>query len=137
MIKNEKQYKISKKRLAEIEQTISSRQSKITNAKEDGAVNSLTRIKNDIKEEIKQYENLKNKGLVLNRRVAVAQLPNILIQHKIAKGFTQKQYSEMLGIKEQQLQRYEAENYSSVSFGRLLEYIEKAKIKINMSVQEA
>lgn len=136
MIKNEKQYKISKKRLAEIEQTITSKQAKVANAKEDSAVNSLIRIKNDIKEEIKKYESIKTKGLVLNRKITVAQLPNILIEHKIAKGFTQKQYSEMLGIKEQQLQRYEAENYSSVSFGRLLEYIDKARIKINMSVQE-
>ena len=136
MIKNEKQYRISKKRLAELESTLTSKQSKATaNSKEDGALNSLTRIKNDVKEEIKQYESLKNKGIPLRRKVTVAQLPNILIEHKIAKGLTQKQYSEILGIKEQQLQRYEAENYSSVSFGRLLEYLEKAKIKINLAVE--
>ena len=136
MIKNEKQYKISKKRLAEIELTIATKQSKTSSiTKEEGAINSLTRIKNDIKEEIKQYESLKNKGIPLRRKVTVAQLPNILIEHKIAKGLTQKQYSEILGIKEQQLQRYEAENYSSVSFGRLLDYLEKAKIKINLAVE--
>ncbi len=135
MIKNEKQYKISKKRLAEFEQAIAAKQSKaLPNTKEEAAVNSLIRIKNDIKEEIKQFESLKNKGIPLRRKVTVAQLPNILIEHKIAKGLTQKQYSEILGIKEQQLQRYEAENYSSVSFGRLLNYLEKANIKINLSV---
>lgn len=136
MIKNEKQYKISKKRLAELEHTITSKQVSVSpNSKEEGAQNSLIRIKNDIKEEIKQYESLKNKGIPLRRKVTVAQLPNILIEHKIAKGLTQKQYSEILGIKEQQLQRYEAENYSSVSFGRLLDYLEKAKIKINLAIE--
>ena len=136
MIKNEKQYKITKKRLAEIELTIATKQSKVSSiTKEEGAINSLIRIKNDIKEEIKQYESLKNKGIPLRRKVTVAQLPNILIEHKIAKGLTQKQYSEILGIKEQQLQRYEAENYSSVSFGRLLDYLEKANIKINLAVE--
>ena len=136
MIKNEKQYKVSKKRLAEMEQSITPKQSQIfPNSKEAGALNSLIRIKNDIKEEIKQYESLKSKGIPLRRKVTVAQLPNILIEHKIAKGLTQKQYSEILGIKEQQLQRYEAENYSSVSFGRLLNYLEKAKIKINLAVE--
>ena len=136
MIKNEKQYKVSKKRLAEMEQSITPKQSQIfPNSKETGALNSLIRIKNDIKEEIKQYESLKSKGIPLRRKVTVAQLPNILIEHKIAKGLTQKQYSEILGIKEQQLQRYEAENYSSVSFGRLLNYLEKAKIKINLAVE--
>ena len=136
MIKNEKQYKITKKRLAEIELAIATKQSKVSSiTKEEGAINSLIRIKNDIKEEIKQYESLKNKGIPLRRKVTVAQLPNILIEHKIAKGLTQKQYSEILGIKEQQLQRYEAENYSSVSFGRLLDYLEKANIKINLAVE--
>ena len=136
MIKNEKQYRISKKRLAELEQTIALKQSKaLPNSKEEGALNSLVRIKNDITEEIKQYESLKTKGIPLRRKITVAQLPNILIEHKIAKGLTQKQYSEILGIKEQQLQRYEAENYSSVSFGRLLDYLEKAKIKINLAVE--
>jgi hypothetical protein len=136
MIKNEKQYNTSKKRLAEFELTIATKQPKVLpNSKEEGALNSLIRIKNDIKEEIKQYESLKHKGIPLRRKVSVAQLPNILIEHKIAKGLTQKQYSAILGIKEQQLQRYEAENYSSVSFSRLLDYLEKANIKINLAVE--
>lgn len=136
MIKNEKQYNTSKKRLAEFELTIAEKQPKVLpNSKEEGPLNSLIRIKNDIKEEVKQYESLKAKGIPLRRKVSVAQLPNLLIEHKIAKGLTQKQYSAILGIKEQQLQRYEAENYSSVSFSRLLDYLEKANIKINLAVE--
>ena len=136
MIKNEKQYNSSKKRLAEFELSIAAKQPKVLpNSKEEGAINSLIRIKNNVKEEIKQYESLKHKGIPLRRKVSLAQLPNILIEHKIAKGLTQKQYSAILGIKEQQLQRYEAENYSSVSFSRLLDYLEKANIKINLAVE--
>lgn len=136
MIKNEKQYNTSKKRLVEFELTIAEKQPKVLpNSKEEGALNSLIRFKNDIKDEIKQYESLKSKGIPLRRKVSVAQLPNILIEHKIAKGLTQKQYSVILGIKEQQLQRYEAENYSSVSFSRLLDYLEKANIRINLAVE--
>lgn len=136
MIKNEKQYKISKKRLAEMQAAISDKKSKVVpGSKEEGALISLIRISNGIKEEVKQYESLKTKGLPLRRKITVAQLPSLLIEYKIAKGFTQKQYSEILGIKEQQLQRYEAENYNSVSFGRLINYIEKADIKINLAVE--
>ena len=69
MIKNEKQYNTSKKRLAEFELSIASKQPKVLpNSKEEGALNSLIRIKNDIKEEIKdevkemmkEYENQMN-----------------------------------------------------------------------------
>jgi DNA-binding XRE family transcriptional regulator len=136
MIKNEKQYKITKKRLAEVEQIIAAKQPLAKpNSIQEGAIGSLVLLKNNLKEEIKQYESLKTKGIPLRRSVSVMQLPNILIQYKIAKGFTQKQYSEILGIKEQQLQRYEAENYASVSFGRLMDYVEKAKIKIKLAVE--
>ncbi|MFZ1528809.1 MAG: hypothetical protein WAT19_08665 [Ferruginibacter sp.] len=137
MIKNEKQYKISKKKLAEMEAAISLKQAKVNpGSKEEGAIVSLHRIKNTLKEEIREYEILKRKGIPLRRMVTVVQLPRLLIEHKIAKGFTQKQYSEILGIKEQQLQRYEAENYQSVSFGRLMEYLQKANIKIKVALDQ-
>ncbi len=136
MIKNEKQYKISKNRLAEINENIAAKKSKgILGSKEDGALNSLQMFGNSIKDQIKQYESLKKKRASLKKQVSLFQLPQILIEHKITKGLTQKQFAEILGIKEQQLQRYEADNYKSVSFGRLLEYIEKAKIKIKLAVE--
>lgn len=136
MIKNEKQYKISKNRLAEMEGAIAVKKLKaMPGSKEEGAMISLAMLKNSIREEIKQYENLKNKKITLKKQVSLIQLPQVLIEHKIAKGLTQKEFAQILGIKEQQLQRYEAENYKSVSFGRLLDYIEKANIKIKLAVE--
>ena len=136
MIKNEKQYKISKNRLAEMDGNIAAKKLKIvTGSKEEGAINSLVMFRNSIKEEIKQYETLKRKKSNFKKQLSIIQLPQVLIEHKITKGLTQKQFAEILGIKEQQLQRYEADNYKSVSFGRLLEYIDKAKIKIKLAVE--
>jgi DNA-binding XRE family transcriptional regulator len=137
MIKNEKQYKISKNRLAEMDEIIRKKKNSILpGSKEEGAINSLLLIRNDIKIQIRQYEQLKNKAVSLKKQVSLIQLPQILIEHKISRGLTQKEFSKILGIKEQQLQRYEADNYNSVSFGRLLEYIEKAKIKIKLAVEK-
>jgi DNA-binding XRE family transcriptional regulator len=135
MIKNEKQYKISKKILIEMEGDIVAKKTKVApGSKEEGAIISLTMLRNSILLEVKQYENLKRKKVGLKKQLSLIQLPQVLIEHKITKGLTQKQFAAILGIKEQQLQRYEAENYKSVSFGRLLEYIEKAKIKIKLAV---
>jgi HTH-type transcriptional regulator / antitoxin HipB len=134
MIKNEKQYKVSKKRLADIEQILKEKNAK-AGTREAGALASLVMMKNDIAEQIKKYDALKKNGITLRKKITVSCLPGILIEHKIARGFTQKQYSEILGIKEQQLQRYEAENYQSVSFGRLMEYLNKAKINVSVVVE--
>lgn len=136
MIKNEKQYKISKLRLAEINERVSAKKSKVVaGSKEEGSLMSLQMFGDSIKEQIKQYESLKRKKAGLKKQLSIIQLPQVLIEHKITKGLTQKQFAEILGIKEQQLQRYEADNYKSVSFGRLLEYIGKAKIKIKLAVE--
>ncbi len=136
MIKNEKQYRISKNRLAEMDRNIAAKKSKVSpGSKEEGALTSLMMFKNSIKDEIKEYESLKEKKAPLKKQLSLIQLPQVLIEHKITRGFTQKQFAEILGIKEQQLQRYEADNYKSVSFGRLLEYIDKAKIKIKLAVE--
>ncbi len=134
MIKNEKQYKVSKKRLAEIEQLLKEKKAK-AGTREAGALSSLAVMKDEIANQVKQYETLKTKGITLRKKITVSRLPGILIEHKISQGFTQKQYSEILGIKEQQLQRYEAENYQSVSFGRLMEYLSKAKINVSVVVE--
>ena len=48
-------------------------------------------------------------------------LPNILIRARIAKGFSQRQLAEAIGLKEQQIQRYEAEEYASANLQRLSE----------------
>lgn len=134
MIKNEKQYKVSKKRLADIEQLLKEKKAK-AGTREAGALSSLAVMRDDIASQLKQYEILKTKGITLRKKITVSRLPGILIENKIARGFTQKQYSEILGIKEQQLQRYEAENYQSVSFGRLMEYLHKAKINVSVVVE--
>lgn len=64
MIKNEKQYRISKKRLAEMEKSIAANKTKaIAGSKEEAAVNSLLRITAGLKDEIKKYERLQSKGL--------------------------------------------------------------------------
>jgi Helix-turn-helix len=43
-------------------------------------------------------------------------LPTTLIKARISAGMTQKELAEKIGIREQQIQRYEANHYNSASF---------------------
>ena len=58
-------------------------------------------------------------------------LPEMLIEERMRLGFTQKQLAEKIGIKEQQIQRYEASRYQSASLRRLQEI---AKALFDMDV---
>lgn len=47
-------------------------------------------------------------------------LPDELIQRRKLNGWTQKQLAERLGLKEQQIQKYEKTRYQGVSLRRLV-----------------
>ena len=54
-----------------------------------------------------------------------------LIKARIASGLSQKALAERMGLKEQQIQRYEAKCYSSAGFSRLVEISKALKIRFN------
>lgn len=54
----------------------------------------------------------------------ISKLPEALISERKKLGLTQKELAERLGLKEQQIQRYEATRYQSASLNRLLEIAE-------------
>lgn len=45
---------------------------------------------------------------------------------------TQKEFSEKVGMKEQQLQRYEAEDFNSISFKNLLKILHAIGLKVTV-----
>jgi HTH-type transcriptional regulator/antitoxin HigA len=47
-------------------------------------------------------------------------LPTTLIRARIVRGLSQRKLAEALGVKEQQVQRYESERYASASLSRLV-----------------
>lgn len=48
-------------------------------------------------------------------------IPEMLIEERLRLNLTQKQLAEKLGLKEQQIQRYEASRYQTASLRRLKE----------------
>jgi hypothetical protein len=134
MIKNEKQYKISKKLVKEFNQEIE----RIYNdankhpLRKEMLITSLEVARNDIEKEILVYETLKkDKKNTLKERL-IAELPSILTEYKIISGLTQKEFAQKLGVKEQQLQRYEANNFKSVTFKNLLRFFELVGLEIRI-----
>ena len=60
----------------------------------------------------------------------LGELPDILIQARIARGLSQRELGDYLGLKEQQVQRYEAERYRSASLDRLVEVSDALGVRI-------
>lgn len=140
MIKNQRQYQISKKQLDAFRDAASEARKQIPGAGQDEQL--LRRVEVDaiasqvalLEEEISEYEAL----LSGKRRVLEVDsfmgLSTALIQARIAAGLSQKELAERLGLKEQQVQRYEATEYESASLSRINEIVAVLGLKVRKEI---
>src|SRR5882724_7922049 len=137
VIKNERQYRITKAQAEKFEKAIREMENappkksvspKLRKAQIDGLRSQWT----ELRELIDEYESLRSG----NRRVlqlgSFADLPRTLIQARIASGMSQEELAERLGIKPQQVQRYEATDYLGASLSRVSEVV----LVLGIQVQE-
>lgn len=135
MIKNEKQYRITKAQARRFEGAIAElahrdRPADITprlwQAQRDAAESQLR----DLREQIDAYERLhmgNGDELLLE---SVEDLPKTLIRARIAAGMTQEGLAHRLGLKTQQVQRYEATDYETASFARIRKVVEALGLRL-------
>jgi HTH-type transcriptional regulator / antitoxin HipB len=136
MIQNEHQYKISQGKIKEIEKSLDKlyKEKKSLHPRQfKMRENGLQGILAEIQEEIEKYDVLKEKPTVIEIE-SFSEIPVALIKARIASGMTQKDLAEKLGMKEQQIQRYEANQYGSAGFHRLTEVAEALEVTLNSSL---
>lgn len=134
MIKNEKQYKITRKKFSELrdERTRMEGQGEKLPASGKLILASLIYFLEGMEKEIVAYEQLvTSKSIILKER-RIDDLPGLLIEFKISSGLTQKEFSQKVGMKEQQLQRYEAEDFKGISFKNLLKILHAIGLEITV-----
>jgi ribosome-binding protein aMBF1 (putative translation factor) len=89
----------------------------------------------DLEAELHEYEMLKAGGPGILELDSLEALPKVLIQARIAAGLTQEDLAERLGVKPQQIQRYEASDYQTASFARLREIARVLGLRVRESVE--
>ena len=125
MIKNERQYRITRAHADRFSEAL--RELEGQTAEDEGVHPLLLKAKRDavrsqladLEGELRDYERLKSGDFEFGRLDAVAEVPRLLIRARIARGLSQKSLASRLGLKEQQIQRYEASEYASASLARI------------------
>ena len=138
MIKNQRQYRICKaqidkftRALDEVRKSPRTGTHKLLLKAERDALKSQLK---DLQAQAREFEQLQSGGRRVLQLQSLDELPGALIRARIARGMTQKQLAEKLGLKEQQIQRYEASGYAAASFERLREVVSALGIRIKESV---
>lgn len=138
MIKNERQYKITRSRADEIRNTINELlraplPEGLQPEMRELQLDALRGTLGDLDAEIAEYNALHDATLI--EATGIEQLPMSLIRARIACGLTQRQLAERLSLQEQAIQRYESTNYAGVSFARLVEIAEALGLTIHYDVR--
>ncbi len=125
MIKNERQYKITRAQLERFRGALEELRSRpvpdedvLRHNLEVTAVESEAQV---LAAQVDEYDRLKSGREQVGRLESLDDLPRYLIRSRIAAGLTQKELAGRLEMAEQQVQRYEANDWGSVSLTRLLE----------------
>lgn len=127
MITNERQYRITRSEVDRFRRAIAAmaadpapRQGvhpRLIQAEREAMESQLA----DLQAELAEYDRLKSTDLSVISIGSFDELADGLIKARIASGLSQKALADRLGLKEQQIQRYEAERYASASYQRLRE----------------
>jgi len=141
MIKNDRQYRITKTRAEEFEKALlaasgpaePSSKSLFRKLQKEAIGSQLS----DLKTELQEYELLKSGRIRTLEIESLSELPEVLIRARIARGWTQKKLAQKLGLKEQQVQRYEADDYATASVERVKSIAAVLGLELDKAVLKA
>jgi ribosome-binding protein aMBF1 (putative translation factor) len=139
MIKNDRQFRITKAQAERFEKALKEAAASpkravhpvLLKAETDALKSQLS----DLRRELEDYRALRS-----GKRKTVAlgsfeDLPKTLIQARIASGMTQEELASKLGLKAQQIQRYEATEYNSASMERMTEILRTLGVRLRHPVE--
>ena len=122
MIYSDKQYGLSADELTKLRDALAAMQTRETQQAwlKDVELAALRSQIATLEAELSHYDLLKSGEITFAKAYSLESLPSALVQARIAAGMSQTALAERLGMKAQQVQRYEASNYAGASLERLI-----------------
>jgi HTH-type transcriptional regulator / antitoxin HigA len=137
MIYSDKQYGVSSAQLGKLQDALAAAKARATDQEwlKKAEIDALKSQIADIEAELAEYDLLKSGQVSFSKSYALEELPRVLVQARIASGMSQTDLGEKLGMKPQQVQRYEATDYMGASLGRLIEISKALGVKASGSFE--
>jgi len=134
MIKNDRQFRITKAQVARFEAALkelaASPRKDLHPAPRNAETDALRSQLHDLRKEMEEYNALKSGKRKTVALASLDELPRTMIRARIAAGLTQEKLAAKLGLKPQQIQRYEATDYRSASMQRMNEVLRALGVRL-------
>ncbi len=140
MIKNERQYRITKAQAEKFDLALREMESAapepdVHPVLHQAQIDSLRGQLQELRQELLEYEALRSGKRNTVRLESFDDLGLALIRARIASGMTQEELAGKLGLKPQQVQRYEATDYRSANLERIREVADVLGMKLREGVE--
>lgn len=134
MIKNERQFLATKAQLANMEKSLALAKGEKTALDprlHSAMIEGMISLIEELTQEIADYEDLKKISSDAIIVTDLEELPAALIKARIARNLTQAELAKCLRLSQQQIQKYEKEDYRGVSFSRIVQISKTLGITIS------
>ncbi|HTU78904.1 MAG TPA: helix-turn-helix transcriptional regulator [Solirubrobacteraceae bacterium] len=139
MITNQREYRITKSWIARFEKELAANETRELRPREDPDMRKVVHdaIASEIEtlqRQIDHYERLRDGHITSREITSLRDLPSALIEARIAARLTQRQLAERIGVAEQQVQRWETNDYSGVGLDRLQGIADALGVQIHETI---
>lgn len=138
MIKNSRQYRITQSWISDFGDELTRLEARgagdVHPVLYKAQMDALRSEIRELRQQLEQYDALRDSNLRVLELASFADLPRGLIQARIAIGLTQRELAARLGLKEQQIQHYEATNYASASLRRVQQIIDALGVQVHEKI---
>jgi DNA-binding XRE family transcriptional regulator len=142
IIQNQRQYRITKTELARFEDGLvahDARDPRDLPSNVDPGMpqlmhNAIASWIETLREQVDHYEKLRDGRITRREITSLRELPTALIEARIAARLTQRELAERIGVAEQQVQRWEANDYSGVNLDRIQSIADALGVQMHETV---
>ena len=132
MIYSDKQYNVTKNELTKLREALAETRARDADEEwlKDIEASALESQIVSLEAEIAHYHLIKAGQVAVAKAHSLKDLPSILVAARIASGLSQSDLARKVGVKPQQIQRYEASEYMGASLDRLIEIAGELNVHI-------
>jgi ribosome-binding protein aMBF1 (putative translation factor) len=139
MITNERQYRITRAQLKRFDEAAEAQTTRDPSPNVDPRMHAamgeaLRSEAEELRRQLHDYEQLRAGEIKARSLRSLTDLPRALIEARIAGHITQKGLADRLGLAEQQIQRWEATNYSGVGVERMQDVADALGARITENI---
>ena len=135
MIQNQRQYRVTKGQVSRLKAALTAAtgtKAKMPTRVYKAMVKGIESQIEELREELRKYEALKEASAL--HLGSAEGLPELLVQARVARGYTQSDLADRLRVKPQQIQKYEATGYRSASLARVIDVMKALDLQLETDV---